>query len=178
MSPVLRRIVLSCLLCLGVFTHAGAASQCRSVTIRLRLRGERALAAVTLYGKPAVMVLDTGARQTTLLSDAPARLGLRMDPARPAVQGTSYGAPIQLNYVVVSRIGFAGRRSDCDEALQLNRQNDGARWGSRTALGKPSAVTTRVITQRVASLDRDRVNLPGHLRDGSQAAAEERQSAE
>lgn len=115
MERMLRLTIVSCLAWTLVPVSAHAAARCRPVTVPVLVRGTRPLVAVTLDDRPATMVLDTGAYSTILLPDAPARLGLDRDPTRPAEQGTSYGAPIQLTFARVGRIGFGGKISATDD---------------------------------------------------------------
>ncbi len=85
------------------------------VTVAVQVRGDRPLVEVTLDGRVAHMVLDTGASETTLMRDAPARLGLDLDDARPAEQSLSYGQPFTLRFARVHQVAFAGRTVTVDD---------------------------------------------------------------
>ena len=92
-----------------------AAADCAQTRVPVHIRGDRAMVDVAIDGHDAHMVLDTGASQSLLMSDAPARLGLVMDEGHPAEQRMSYGKPFDVRFARIRRIGFAGTTTEVDD---------------------------------------------------------------
>lgn len=92
-----------------------AAADCSQTHVPVRIHGDRAMVEVAIDEHEAHMVLDTGASESLLMSDAPARLGLAMDGGHPAEQRMSYGKAFDVRFARVRRIGFAGAVTEVDD---------------------------------------------------------------
>ena len=111
------RYAMACLIVMGMERAAPleAAEACRPETIAVHRQGDRALVDITIDGHGAHMVLDTGAAQPLLLSDAPRRLGLPLAGDHPPEQRMSYGKPFEVSFARVRQIAFAGLTRDVDD---------------------------------------------------------------
>ena len=102
--PAICMVVIA----LGLTRPALAAAQCRPVHVDLHVRDQRALVDVAIDGRPARLVLDTGASQILLMNDAPDRIGLPPADDHPPEQRMSYGRPFQVRFVHARHVALAG----------------------------------------------------------------------
>ena len=102
-----------------------AAAACPQTRVPVHVHGNRAMVKVTIDGRDAHMVLDTGASESLLLSDAPARLGLAMDEGHPAEQRMSYGKAFDVRFAHSRRIGFAGAVTEVDDLAAAAGSEEG-----------------------------------------------------
>ncbi len=104
------RYILVCFVAMGL-VRAGpmqAAEACHPQQVPAPRHGDRALVDITIDGHSAHMVLDTGAAQPILLSDAPGRLGLSIARDHAPEQRMSYGKPFDVRFASARQIVFAG----------------------------------------------------------------------
>ena len=89
-----------------------ASAGCPPARVNIRVAHQRAMLDVAIDGKPAHMVLDTGASQILLMGDAADRLGLPPADDHPPERRMSYGQAFQVRFVHARHVGFAGLTQD------------------------------------------------------------------